>query len=170
MPAMARTRAELLELLAATPGKLANLVAEAGDATLDVAAAGEWSGRTILAHFRDVEVLADRLRLERILAEEAPIFANFDEDRWAVERNRRRDQKAQLLADFALQRQASLSILGGLRPADWSRSGSHPSRGQFTVDAWLEQWVDHDLAHIAQLEAALGETLEDVLRRRAHPR
>ena len=167
---MADPLSDTLDRLAATPKRLAHLVVEADDDTLDAAAPGQWSARTVLAHFRDVEVLANRLRLERMLAEAAPVFANFDEDAWAIDRNRSRDQKAQLLGDFALQRQASLAIFTGLRPQDWERTGSHPSRGAFTVLSWLDAWLDHDRGHLEQLERLLRVTVDEVLKRRFHPR
>jgi len=59
----------LLERLAATPRRLAQLVAEASDAALDAAPPGEWSAREVLAHLRDLELLVWRTGLARILAE-----------------------------------------------------------------------------------------------------
>ncbi|MBI5949633.1 MAG: DinB family protein [Chloroflexi bacterium] len=167
---MADALADALDRLAATPKRLAHLVAEASDAVLDAAPPGEWSARTVLAHFRDCEVLADGMRLARMLAEEAPVFADFDEAAWAANRNRSRDHKAQLLGDFALHRQATLLIFAGLRPEDWERTGSHPMRGAFTVRTWVDQWLEHDLGHLDQLERLLGETVDEVLKRRFHPR
>ncbi|MGH2608034.1 MAG: DinB family protein, partial [Tepidiformaceae bacterium] len=89
---------------------------------------------------------------------------------WEQTRNRNRDRKEQLLGDFALQRQALLGILAGLRADDWERAGSHPQRGRLTVRSWVEAIVAHDAAHITQLELALGETLDEVLQRRFHPK
>jgi len=159
--------AERLDRYAATPKTLAHLVAEAGDARLDTSPAGEWSVRVILAHLRDVEMLSGRLRYERMLAEEAPVFADFDEDAWVANRNRTRDRKDWLLADFALQRQATVGMLRAIRPEEWKRTGSHPYRGVFTVSTWLDACLDHDAQHIAQVERLLGETLDDVVRRRS---
>lgn len=159
----------LLDRLAKTPKHLAHLVVEASDQQLDAAPGGEWSARTILAHLRDCEVLCEGLRVFRMLAEVEPQLADFDERAWAVARNRSRDRKEQLLGDFALHRQATLNVLTGLREEDWQRTGTHPFRGAFTVRTWAEAIAEHDAAHIAQLEGVLGETLDDVLRRRFHP-
>ena len=160
---------ELIARLADTPRKLAHLVAEATDEQLDRAAPGEWSARTIMAHLRDDEFMVMRLRLERMLAEHEPLLTNFDEKAWAESRNRTRDRKETLLGDFALQRQASLNILQSVDSADWDRGGTHPELGHYTIGSWVEHWVEHDATHIAQVEAALGETLDEVLRRRFHP-
>lgn len=154
-------------MLAATPHTLAQLVAEAGAERLDAAAPGEWSARVVLAHLRDDEALVMRLRLERILAEDEPLLAVFDEKAWAAGRHTARDRKEQLLGDFALQRQASLNVLRGMPPGAWERTTRHPEYGRFTLRWWVEHWLDHDATHVAQVEASLGETLGDVLARRA---
>lgn len=157
---------ELIEQLAATPKALAHLVAEATEGRLKAAAEGEWSARVILAHFRDDEYLCMRVALERMLAEPNPELTNIDGGEWEPGRNRTRDRKEWLLADFALQRQASISILRGLRPEDWQRSGRF-SGHTITIEQFLGAWVHHDREHIAQLERVMGETLVTVLERRA---
>ncbi|HNM79329.1 MAG TPA: hypothetical protein PKI89_13230, partial [Tepidiformaceae bacterium] len=62
----------LIAELAATPSRLAHLVAELDDTALDAAEPGQWSPRIILAHLRDDEFLCMRAALERILAEDRP--------------------------------------------------------------------------------------------------
>jgi hypothetical protein len=155
----------LIDRLAATPKSLAHLIAEATDAQFDAAAPAGWSARTVLAHLRDLEFLEFRLAAERVLAEEAPTFAVLDADAWERARNRTRHRKEQLLADFALQRQASVSILRMLRADDRARTGS--ARGTtFTLARLVEGWAGHDEAHIAQLEGLLGETVAAAIDRR----
>lgn len=160
---------ELIARLAATPRALAHLVAEAPEERLDMAFAGGWSARTILAHFRDDEYLCMRVALERMLAEDNPALRFIEGAEWEPGRNRARDRKEWLLADFALQRQASLGILRGLRPADWSLRGRTEGGREFTVEQFVSSWAAHDAEHVAGLEAALGETLAEVIARRSRP-
>ena len=160
---------DLLQQLAATPSALAHLVAEATDAQLDAANPGEWSARTILAHFRDDEYLCMRVALTRMLAEDRPELRFIEGGDWEPGRNRTRERKDWLLADFALQRQASIGILRLLRPEDRQRRGSSNGR-EFSVEEFTVAWVRHDREHIGQLERALGETLEGVRGRRAQMR
>lgn len=157
---------ELIQQLAATPSALAHLVAEASDERLDTASAGEWSARTILAHFRDDEFLCMRAAMTRMLAEENPALHFMDGADWEPGRNRSRDRKEWLLADFALQRQASLGIMRMLRPEDLARTGTRDGQ-EFTLERLLAAWVRHDREHVAQLELAVGETLDQVRERRA---
>lgn len=156
---------ELIDALAGTPKALAQLVVEADDARLDESIEGGWSARTILAHFRDDEFLCTRSALERVLAEELPAFKLIEGADWEPTRNRTRDRKAWLLADFALQRQATLGILRMLRPEDWERAGLRDGT-RVTVRGIVQVMVRHDLEHLHQLERAVGETLEEVIARR----
>jgi hypothetical protein len=159
-----------LYTLAATPKTLAHLVAEVPDPVLDRGTpGGGWSARTLLAHLRDDEYLCMRVALERLLAEDSPNVQFIDGADWEPGRNRTRDRKELLLADFALQRQASLGILNGLRPEDWERAGTTGGSRSVTVSQLVESLAEHDREHIAELERVLGETLEEVLARRARP-
>ncbi len=157
----------LIDQLAATPKSLAHLVAEAPDVRLDAANGDSWSARTVLAHFRDDEFLCMRVALERMLAETNPSLKFVDGTDWAAGRNTTRDRKELLLADFALQRQASISILRGLRADDWARAGHTETRDPFTVEQFVAAWVRHDAEHVAQLEGLLGETVAAVIERRS---
>ncbi|MBK6562735.1 DinB family protein [Candidatus Amarobacter glycogenicus] len=157
---------ELIAQLAATPATLAHLVAEADDFALDAAPGGQWNARTILAHFRDDEFLCMRAAVTRMLAEQSPVLHFLDGTAWEPGRSRLRDRKEWLLGDFALQRQASLGILRMVRPEDLHRRGIREGR-EFSLEQLIGVWVRHDREHVAQLEQALGETLEDVRARRA---
>ena len=108
-----------------------------------------------------------RVAASRILAESDPELQFVDGAEWEPTRNRTRERKEWLLADFALQRQASLEVLRMLRPEDWSRTG-HTGDRLFTLGQFAATWLRHDREHIAQLEQALGETLGEVRARRAH--
>lgn len=158
----------MLGRLAETPRTLAHLVADATDARLDESQAGAWTPRLILAHLRDEEFLGMRPSLERILAEDLPQLTARATDRWERDRNRSRDRKEQLLASFALQRQASLDILRSLGINDLARPGRF-GETVATIRELTESWVRHDDEHIAQLEAALGETLHQAVARRKRP-
>jgi hypothetical protein len=161
---------ELVDRLAATPRILAHLVVEADRGRLDASPpGGGWSPRTVLAHLRDDEMLCMRPALARMLVEDEPALTFLDGNEWEPGRNRERDRKETLLADFALQRQATINMLACLRPEDWSRRGREADGQPFTVAALVSRWVRHDAEHVAQLEAALGETLSEVLERRARP-
>jgi len=145
----------LLDQLATSPQRLADLVTGSADEYLDRASPGEWSARTVIAHLRDDEFMVMRLRLERMLVENEPDLAPFDEKVWAATRYTGRDSLDELLADFRLHREASLSILRRLGPGDWLRTGRQPEYGAFDVHWWLQHWTEHDNTHLAQIRDAL---------------
>lgn len=148
----------LVDILDATPAILEEIVANADEALLDKAWPGEWTPRTVLAHFRDDEFLVMRMRLERLLAEERPVLMPFDEMAWAANRWAGRDRPSELMQDFRVQRAASVQILRHLGADQWERPGYQPEIGEVTVRSWTEHWVAHDQDHINQLRAGLGLT------------
>jgi len=97
-----------------------------------------------------------RTRLERIIKEDKPDLAPHDEKHWYAHRNTTRDRRDMLLADFALQRAASMGIIEMLRESDWARTGHQPEYGVFTAEQWLDHWAEHDTVHIRQIEANLA--------------
>ncbi len=153
---MATDRARHIAVLEATVPALNELVATLDDAALDYRGApDEWSIREILAHLVDDEIYVMRLRVERIVKEDQPHLAPHDEKRWYATRNTTRDALDQLLADFRLQREASLAMLHMLREQDWARTGTQPEYGTFTAEGWLDHWAEHDTVHLEQIRRAL---------------
>jgi len=147
----------LLERLAATPDRLETLVRGAGDGVLDAAPDGEWSARTVLAHFRDDEFMVMRSRLVRMTVEDHPTLTPFDEKAWAASRWQGRDAVGELLADFRLQREVTMMSPRRLESDDWLRTGLQPEYGAFDVHWWVEHWLEHDETHIAQISSALAK-------------
>lgn len=168
-PIYSKAMNELIDQLSETPRSLAQLAAEVSDEVLDAVVGNSWSPRVVLAHLRDVEFLEMRLAVERMLAEENPALVFLQAEGWAATRNRTRDRKEWLLGEFALQRQASVSILRALRPEDIERHGRIGDRDPMTVRDFVGFWIRHDSAHVAQLEGLLGVTLAEVIERRRVP-
>jgi hypothetical protein len=153
---MVASHLELIRTLEQTGPALQRLTAGLADDALDFRAGpDEWSIREILAHLVDDEMYVMRLRLERIIKEDQPHLAPHDEQKWYASRNTTRDRLDELLADFSLQRAASLGIIKMLRASDWARQGYQPEYGTFAAEGWLERWVEHDTVHLRQIESAL---------------
>jgi len=151
-------RAQQIETLRQTHRELVRLTACLPDAALDFRAEpDDWTIREILAHLVDDEMYVMRTRMERMMKEERPDLAPHDEQRWYASRNTSRDALDELLADFAVQRAASLGMLDMLRDSDWAREGYQPEYGVFTAKTWLDHWTDHDAVHLRQIETRLTE-------------
>ena len=150
-------RSQLIAALEQTYPRLVRLTATLPDAALDFQpTADDWSIREILAHSVDDEMYVMRTRLERIVKEDRPHLAPHDEKQWYATRNTSRDAIDELLADFQLQRAASLGLIRFLRDSDWAREGFQPEYGHFTAEIWLSHWATHDVVHLEQIERNLA--------------
>jgi len=151
------TRIQYIATLEETYQSLQRLTSDLTDDALDFRLGkDEWTIREILAHMLDDEMFVMRTRMERMMKEESPQLASHDEKKWYSQRNKTRDEVAQLLGDFAIQRQASLNIFALLRASEWERTAYHPEYGQFMAEEWLEHWAAHDTTHIHQIEHILA--------------
>jgi uncharacterized damage-inducible protein DinB len=149
---MQTSRDQLIRTLEQTHASLVRLTRKLSDEALDFRPSPmDWSIREILAHLVDDEMYVNRLRLERIVKEDKPHLAPHDEKKWYANRNTTRDRRNELLADFALQREASLRMIKMLREADWARMGFQPEYGEFSAEGWLFYWAQHDIVHLEQI-------------------
>ncbi len=154
---MTRARNNLIWRLEQTYPTLVQLTETLNDSALDFRPSPDaWSVREILAHLVDDEVYVMRTRVERVIKEDHPELAPHDEKKWYKARNTTRDTLSELLADFELQRRASLGLLNMLRDSDWAREGYQPEYGHLSAEGWLARWVDHDTIHLQQIESNLA--------------
>ena len=108
----------------------------------------------------DGEFMVMQLRLTRMLVEDHPTLALFDQEAWAASRWKGRDGLEELLADFRLQREASIMVLRRLEGDEWKRTALHPELGAFDVHWWVQHWLEHDETHVAQITEALATAME----------
>ncbi len=144
-----------LAVQAATPKKIARLLAKASPARLRRRPApGKWSPAEILAHLADCEV-AFAWRYRNILGQPGAALQGFDQDAWAQRmRYAQRAAKPSFEA-FAALRAFNLALLKSLTPADWKLEGIHSERGPESVATTARMIAGHDLNHLRQLEALL---------------
>jgi hypothetical protein len=139
-----------------TPDELARVVAgHPGGALAQRPAPGAWSVAEVVCHLRDVEEFyLERVRL--ILGNDEPALPTFDPDRWAEERQYRRQDGAAAVAAFAARRRDTLAALEALRPEQWERAGLHARRGRMSVVRIVHGWAKHDDGHLEQIRRALA--------------
>ncbi len=124
---------------------------------------GVWSPLEYGAHVRDVYRLFDQ-RLRLMLAEDDPVFANWDQDETAIQ-ERYAEQDPEAVAD-ELEEAATALVddINGLRPDQLERTGRRSNGSEFTVITLLQYFL-HDVVHhlwdvTAQPDAAASLTLE----------
>jgi hypothetical protein len=128
-------------------------LAGATDEELDAhPAPGKWSARQIVHHLADSEMTA-AIRLRRLIAEESPNVGSYDEAHYATALHYTRPIAASFDA-FSAARRSTAEILDRLTPAEWSRAGTHPEHGAYSVDRWLEIYSAHAHNHAEQIAKA----------------
>jgi hypothetical protein len=142
-------------LLEATPGRLSDISARIGDEGLHLTfGRGKWSARHVISHLADVE-MAVGFRIRQTVAESKHQIQAFDQDHWA-RAYASADASLAVPAQAALRRW-NLSFFRSLDAGQLARSGSHPERGEETVDLMIRILAGHDLNHLAQLETIASE-------------
>jgi hypothetical protein len=108
-------------------------------------APGVWSPLEYGAHVRDVfRVFEDRL--DQMLTEDDPIFANWDQDQTAiVERYREQDPEV-VAAELEAAAQSFVDKINQVTPEQLIRTGRRSNGSEFTV-ATLLQYFLHDVVH-----------------------
>jgi len=148
-------RVTLLDRLRHQPLELAE--------TLNAIPEAEWklrqdaAGRNIhqiVAHMRDLEVLAFLPRFRRILAEENPLLEPFNSHTWSAADYQPAEPMAKILADFDRARAEVLQLAQRLTPDDWSRTGFHPPSGRRTAQWWAERIYVHVQDHLNKIRRA----------------
>jgi hypothetical protein len=161
--------------LEATPGEIERAIAGRSDDELGRRPdARSWSVTEIVCHLRDVEELF-QIRFHTIMAVDEPsilvlgagpadlapwrigdaIGHPLDPDRWAEERQYRRQDAREALGAFVRRRSEVLTLLRSLSPAEWRRGGIHLRRGRLELGDWVASLAGHDDNHLAQLARAL---------------
>ncbi len=142
-----------LERFATGFAAVADALDSAGDEDLDRRGpAGAWSAREVAHHLADSEAMA-YVRLRRLIAEDEPVLAGYDEPEWARRLHYERPIETSLEVLQAV-RGASQQLLMTLTAEEWERRGTHSDSGAYSVDDWLEIYAEHSHEHADQIRRA----------------
>ena len=152
-------RNELIERYRTGTADVEDAVTGITDAELDRAPADPeaWTARAVTHHLADSEAMA-YIRLRRLIAEDDPLIAGYDEPEWA--RRLHYDRPiAPSLAVLAAVRASSLQLLETLDDPEWERAGTHSDSGSYAVADWLRIYAAHAHEHADQIRADRAEAL-----------
>jgi hypothetical protein len=148
-------RVEIVKTLRATPVVVRVLVAEVDDARLRRRPApGEWAIIEVVAHLADTEERALG-RVRRMLAEDDPELASFDQEALAEERHYLDVDLEGELTRLEQLRREHLAVLEGLDGAGWERTGRHGEHGELTVELYETHVAAEEVDHLAQIARLL---------------
>jgi hypothetical protein len=116
---------------------------------------GEWSALETLTHLRDVVVHVHGLRIRRLLYENDPVFADFDEEGYRRASLARSEAIGDLLGTIVGEHEQLARLLAALPDADWSRQGRHPTLGAMSIEFLAGRVGEHAEEHAAQITATV---------------
>lgn len=143
-------RAACIEQIAAAPGHFRRAVTGLTDAQLDTPyRAGGWTVRQLAHHVPDSHMNA-YIRFKLGLTEDSPAIKTYEEKDWA--------KTPEVSAPIAMSlelltalHQRWVTLLRGMRPADFARQIKHPEWGTPTLDTLLGLYAWHGRHHTAHV-------------------
>jgi len=118
---------------------------------------GGWTARQIVHHLADSE-MTSAIRLRRLLCEDRPVIAAYDEEEFARRLHYDTRPIGPSLAALAAARATTAQLLERLTEEDWARSGTHSDSGPYGVEDWLRIYAAHGHDHADQIRRAVGST------------
>jgi len=114
-----------------------------------------WTARQVVHHLADSEAMA-YTRLRRLVADETPVIQGYDEPVWA--RRLHYDDRSiePSIAVMRAVRASSLQLLESLTDREWTKTGTHPESGAYSVEEWLRIYASHPHDHADQIRRARG--------------
>ncbi len=118
---------------------------------------GKWSAAEIVQHLADSE-MTSALRLRRLLVEDRPAIAGYDEALYATRLLYNERDIAPALEAFRGARATTVQLLERMTEADWQSEGTHSESGRYSTEDWLRIYAAHAHDHAGQIRR-LRETL-----------
>mgnify|MGYP001828580747 CR=1 FL=1 len=135
VPAMIRANAEEWRVILAAPD----------DEVRSRPAFDRWSPLEYGAHVRDVHRIYLE-RLERMLTEDGPHYANWDQDATAVAERYRAADPTTVAAELTEAAEALAARFATVVGDQWERTGFRSDGARFTVDSFARYYI-HDPVH-----------------------
>lgn len=152
---MLDSRQEIQKTLRATPVVLRALVNGVEDTQLRRRPApGEWAIIEVVGHLADTEERALGL-VRRMLAEENPELAPFDQEALAEERRYLDLDLDHELVRLEQLRRDHMTVLEALDGPGWERTGRHGEHGELTVELYETHVAAEEVDHLAQIARLL---------------
>jgi hypothetical protein len=112
---------------------------------------GEWSARETLVHLRNVVMMAYGLRIRRLVYEENPTFADYDEASHRAATMAHGTTVAQLVGMIVAEHEQLAGLLAELPDDRWSRKGRHPELGEMSIEFLARRVAEHAEEHARQI-------------------
>ena len=133
-----------------------NLITGISEEALDISDGEGWTPRQVIHHVADSEAQS-YARLRRLVAEPGTMIQSYDEGSWGENSTL---GYAELPIDISVAvytavRASSLEIIKRLTKEQLNNSGTHSESGEYTINNWLENYINHPRDHAAQIQKIL---------------
>lgn len=136
-------RSRLTGALRAVPPRLAD---SARRAAARPTAPGEWTPSEVVRHLIAVDLEVWQPRLAQLEAEDHPIWAWVEPDRWTGEPDASLERLIEL---HDAVRGSTVATLAAMDHAGWARTGTHATFGVVDVGGLMARAIDHDEEHLS---------------------
>ncbi len=123
----------------------------------------QWSALEYGCHVRDVFALFDD-RLHRMLTEDGPRFANWDQDVTAVEKRYELQDPTVVSRELLTAGEACAARWDTVSDDDWQRSGDRSDGTSFTIESFARYFLHDPVHHLVDVRngyARLGSGSTD---------
>lgn len=150
---------EAVSIVSSTPAVVRSILQGLPASGLE--SSGEaWGARQVLEHLVDVEGIAFRERIGRIVEEDNPFIRSIDPPARLREGGFEQETLVALMDRFESLRAESVAWLQTLTPETLERTGTHEVAGTIGAGGLVHYWACHDLLHLRQLLRALQDRME----------
>lgn len=112
---------------------------------------GEWSVQETLIHVRNVVLMVHGLRIRRLLYENDPLFADYDEAAFRQADLAKAEPISDLVEMVVAEHEQIARLLSTLPDERWQRQGRHPELGVMSIDFLARRVAEHTAEHSLQI-------------------
>ncbi len=110
-----------------------------------------WSPLEYGCHVRDVYCIYDE-RLERMLTEDDPVYANWDQDATAVDDNYGEQEAGTVAGELVIAAARIATRFDSVQGPQWSRRGTRSDGAHFTVETFARYLIHDPIHHLWDAE------------------
>jgi hypothetical protein len=137
--------AELPAMIRANAASWRGVLTAGGPGVAARPSPGKWSALEYGCHVRDVLRLYDH-RLSLMLAQDDPLYPNWDQDETAVAERYGSQDPSAVAAELAGAAEAIARRFASVQGDQWSRKGRRGDGAQFTIETFARYFI-HDPVH-----------------------
>lgn len=145
-----------IDKIRSLPSQLEELLATISEADRDSHIPDEWNPKQIVHHLADAHTRAMML-FKMVLFEDKPSFVPWKQDAFAETADYKLPVEDSMVIIRGIQKRIAI-LLESLDETQWQRTGTHPVRGEMTVEALAALYAGHGELHMAQILKTLGRS------------